>query len=57
MDGDTALALGSKTAATHGGEQYRNDYGWVCTCRGLSSCHPWNAAPGAAGRGRRGVHR
>ena len=57
VDGDTAVALESKTATTHGGEQYRNDYGWVCTCRGLSSCHPWNAAPGAAGRGRRGVHR
>ena len=30
---DTAVALESKTATTHGGEHYRNDYCWVYTCR------------------------
>ncbi len=33
VDGDTAVALESKTATTHGGEYYVNDYVWVCTCR------------------------
>jgi uncharacterized protein len=33
VDGDTAVALESKTALTHGGEQYLNDYCWVYTCR------------------------
>ena len=33
MDGDTAVALESKTAMTHGGEYYANDYCWVYTCR------------------------
>jgi uncharacterized protein len=32
-DGDTAVALESKTASTHGGELYANDYVWVITCR------------------------
>ena len=34
VDGDTAVALESKTATTHGGEYYANDYCWVYTCRG-----------------------
>jgi ketosteroid isomerase-like protein len=33
VDGDTAVALESKTATTHGGEYYVNDYCWVFTCR------------------------
>jgi ketosteroid isomerase-like protein len=33
VDGDTAVALESKTATTHGGECYANDYCWVYTCR------------------------
>jgi uncharacterized protein len=33
VDGDTAVALESKTATTHSGEDYVNDYAWVCTCR------------------------
>jgi uncharacterized protein len=33
VDGDTAVALETKTATTHGGEQYLNDYCWVYTCR------------------------
>jgi ketosteroid isomerase-like protein len=33
VDGDTAVALESKTATTHGGESYVNDYCWVITCR------------------------
>jgi hypothetical protein len=33
VDGDTAVALESKTAMTHGGERYLNDYCWVYTCR------------------------
>jgi ketosteroid isomerase-like protein len=31
VDGDTAVALESKTAMTYGGEYYANDYCWVCT--------------------------
>jgi uncharacterized protein len=34
VDGDTAVALESKTATTHGGEYYANEYCWVYTCRG-----------------------
>jgi uncharacterized protein len=34
VDGDTAVALESKTATTHSGEYYANDYCWVYTCRG-----------------------
>ena len=34
MDGDTAVALESKTATTHSGEHYANDYCWVYSCRG-----------------------
>lgn len=34
VDGDTAVALESKTATTHAGEYYANDYCWVYTCRG-----------------------
>jgi ketosteroid isomerase-like protein len=33
VDGDTAMSLESKTATTHGGEHYANDYCWVYTCR------------------------
>jgi len=33
VDGDTAVALETKTATTHGGEHYLNDYCWVYTCR------------------------
>ncbi|MGP0027429.1 MAG: nuclear transport factor 2 family protein [Streptosporangiaceae bacterium] len=33
VDGDTAVALESKTATTHGGDHYANDYCWVYTCR------------------------
>jgi uncharacterized protein len=33
VDGDTAAALESKTAMTHRGEYYVNDYCWVFTCR------------------------
>ncbi len=33
VDGDTAVALESKTARTHSGEHYANDYCWVLTCR------------------------
>lgn len=33
VDGDTAVALESKTARTHGGEHYLNDYCWVYSCR------------------------
>jgi len=32
-DGDTAVALESKTATTHSGEHYANDYCWVFTVR------------------------
>jgi ketosteroid isomerase-like protein len=32
VHGDTAVALESKTATTHGGEHYLNDYCWVYTC-------------------------
>jgi hypothetical protein len=32
-DGDTAVSLESKTAATHDGELYANDYCWVYSCR------------------------
>ena len=32
-DGDTAVSLESKTASTHRGEHYANDYCWVYTCR------------------------
>lgn len=34
VDGDTAVALETKTATTHGGVHYANDYCWVFTCRG-----------------------
>jgi ketosteroid isomerase-like protein len=34
VDGDTAVALESKTATTHSGEHYANDYCWVYSCRG-----------------------
>jgi len=33
VDGGTAVALETKTATTHGGEHYLNDYCWVYTCR------------------------
>lgn len=33
VDGDTAVALESKTATTHSGAHYANDYCWVFTCR------------------------
>lgn len=33
VDGDTAVVLESKTATTHGGEFYANDYCWVLICR------------------------
>jgi hypothetical protein len=33
VDGDTAVAMESKTATTHSGERYLNDYVWVYTCR------------------------
>jgi uncharacterized protein len=32
-DGGTAVSLESKTATTHRGEHYANDYCWVYTCR------------------------
>jgi uncharacterized protein len=32
-DGDTAVSLESKTATTHRGEHYANEYAWVFTCR------------------------
>jgi ketosteroid isomerase-like protein len=32
-DGDTAVCLESKTATTHSGDHYANDYCWVFTCR------------------------
>jgi ketosteroid isomerase-like protein len=32
-DGDTGIALETKTATTHTGEHYENDYVWVFTCR------------------------
>jgi ketosteroid isomerase-like protein len=33
VDGDSAVALETKTATTHDGEHYLNDYCWVYTCR------------------------
>jgi ketosteroid isomerase-like protein len=33
VDGDTAVALEHKTAVSHEGANYVNDYCWVYTCR------------------------
>jgi ketosteroid isomerase-like protein len=32
VDGESAMSLESKTATTHRGERYANDYCWVFTC-------------------------